>query len=116
MSSRREVSIRIALLQRKTLIETKNRTLKCLKWHYLTVRSIKNVAVLTEDGTFALFFRPHPGGFDSSRVPTPGNLPSKTKNANARMSVGAGGGGGVGGLGTAGIDREALMLMSLYST
>ena len=27
------------LLQRKTLIETKNRTLKCLKWHYSTVRS-----------------------------------------------------------------------------
>ena len=73
MSSRREVLIRIlALLQRKTLIETKNRTLKCLKWHYLTVRSMKNVAVLTEDGAFALFFRPHPGGFDSSRVPTPG--------------------------------------------
>ena len=73
MSSRREVLIRIlALLQRKTLIETKNRTLKCLKWHYLTVRSMKNVAVLTEDGVFALFFRPHPGGFDSSRVPTPG--------------------------------------------
>ena len=80
MSSRREVLIRIALLQRKTLIETKNRTLKCLKWHYLTVRSMKNVAVLTEDGAFALFFRPHPGGFDSSRVPTPGNLPSKAKN------------------------------------
>ena len=72
MSSRREVLIRIlALLQRKTLIETKNRTLKCLKWHYSTVRSIKNVAVLTEDGVFALFFRPHPGGSDSSRVPTP---------------------------------------------
>ena len=84
MSSRREVLIRIlALLQRKTLIETKNRTLKCLKWHYLTVRSMKNVAVLTEDGAFALFFRPHPGGFDSSRVPTPRNLPSKAKkNAN----------------------------------
>ena len=80
MSSRREVLIRIlALLQRKTLIETKNRTLKCLKWHYLTVRSMKNVAVLTEDGAFALFFRPHPGGFDSSRVPTPRNLPSKAK-------------------------------------
>ena len=41
--------------------------------------SMKNVAVLTEDGAFALFFRPHPGGFDSSRVPTPGNLPSKAK-------------------------------------
>ena len=38
-----------------------------------------NVAVLTEDGAFALFFRPHSGGFDSSRVPTPGNLPSKAK-------------------------------------
>ena len=47
---------------------------------------MKNVAVLTEDGAFALFFRPHPGGFDSSRVPTPGNLPSKAKkkSANAR--------------------------------
>ena len=80
MSSRREVLIRIfALLQRKTLIETKNCTLKCLKWHYLTVRSMKVVAVLTEDGAFALFFSSHPGGFDSSRVPTPGNLPSKVK-------------------------------------
>ena len=80
MSSRREVLIRIlALLQRKTLIKTKNRTLKCLKRHYSTVRSMENVAVLTEDGAFALFFRPHPGGFDSSRVPNPGNLPSKAK-------------------------------------
>ena len=24
--------------------------------------------------TFALFFRPHPGRFDSSRVPTPGEF------------------------------------------
>ena len=82
MSSRREVLIRIlALLQRKTLIETKNRT---LKWHYWTVRSIKNVALLTEDGAFALFFRPHPGGFDSSRVPTPEIChPRQKKNAIA---------------------------------
>ena len=28
---------------------------------------------------FALFFSLHPGGFDSSRVPTLGNLPSKAK-------------------------------------
>ena len=70
MSSRREVLIRIlALLQRKTLLETKYRTLKCLKRHYSTAQSIKNVAVLTEDGAFALFFRPHPGGFEGSRVP-----------------------------------------------
>ena len=45
---------------------------------------MKNVAVLTEDGAVVLFFRPHPRGFDSSSVPTPGNLPSKAKkNANA---------------------------------
>ena len=53
-----------------------NRTLKCLKWHYSTVQSMKNVTVLTEDGAFALLFCPHPGGFDSSRVLTPGDLPS----------------------------------------
>ena len=40
---------------------------------------MKNVAVLTEDREFAHFFSPHPGGFDSSRVPNPGNLPSKAK-------------------------------------
>ena len=78
MPSRREVLIRIlALLQRKTLTETKNRTLRGLKGRYSTLRLMKNVAVLTEDGAFALFFRPHPGGFDSSGVPTPGNLSLK---------------------------------------
>ena len=41
--------------------------------------NLKNVSVLTEDGACVLFFRPHPGRFDSSRVPTPGNLPSKAK-------------------------------------
>ena len=36
---------------------------------------------------FARFFRPHSGGFDSSRVPTPWNLPSKAKkNANTQGS------------------------------
>ena len=61
------------------------------------MRSKKNVAALTEDGAFALFFRPHPGGFDISRVPTPGNLPSKAKK---KMLIPGGqlegGGGGVG--------------------
>ena len=47
----------------------------------------------TEDRAFAVFFCPHPGGFDSSRVPSPGNLPSKAKkNANARGSARGGGG------------------------
>ena len=40
----------------------------------MAVRSMKNVAVLTEDGVFAISV-----GFDSSRVPTPGNLPFKAK-------------------------------------
>ena len=59
---------------------------------------MKNVAVLTEDGAFALFFIPNPGGFDSSRVPTPGNLASKAKkNADARGSArGSARGGGCG--------------------
>ena len=51
----------------------------------------------TADGAFALFYRPHPGGFDRSRVPTPVNLPSKAKkNVNARCLPG-GGGAGAGG-------------------
>ena len=55
----------------------------------------KNVAVLTEDGEFALFFSPHRGWFDSSGVPTPGNLPSKAKKL--LMPGGQPGGGGRGG-------------------
>ena len=35
--------------------------------------------VLTEDEAFALFFRPHPGGFDSSIVPIPGLCHSRPK-------------------------------------
>ena len=61
------------------------------------MRSLKNVAELTEDGAFALFFRPHPEGFDSSRVPTPGNLPSKRKKMlmpEVNPGGGRGGGGG----------------------
>ena len=54
--------------------------------------------MLTEDGAFALLFRPHSGGFDSSRVPTPENLPSKAKKMLIPgAQPGAGGGGGEGG-------------------
>ena len=102
MSSRGVLIRIIPLLQRKTLIETKNRTLKCLKWQFWTVPSMKNVAVLTEDGAFALFFRPHPGEFDSSRVPTLGNLPSKAKKM--LMPGDQPGKGGGGALGASGID------------
>ena len=92
MSSRREVLIRtLPLLQRKTLIETKNRTLKCLKWHYLIVRSMKNVAVLTEDRAFALFFRPTPGDLTVQESLPPGICHPRQKNANARGSARGGG-------------------------
>ena len=54
----------------------------------------KRLQCWRRDRAFALFFRLHPGGFDSSRVPTPGNLPSKAKNnANARGSARGGGEG-----------------------
>ena len=66
----------------------------------MTVRSMKNVAVLTEDRAFALFFRPHPEGFDISRVSIPGNLPSKPK----KMLVTGGQPGEGGGLGAGVID------------
>ena len=46
-------------------------------------------------GICPLFSSP-PGGFDSSRVPTPGNLPSKAKKKCQCPGVSLGGGGGKG--------------------
>ena len=47
------------------------------------------------DGAFALLFRPHTGGFDRSRVPTPGIChPRQKKNATARGSARGERGGG----------------------
>ena len=67
-----------------------------LKCHYSTVWSMKNVVVLTVDRAFALFLRPHPGGFDTQESPPPGICHSSPKNANARGSSRVcGGGGGV---------------------
>ena len=66
-----------------------SRILKCSKWHYSTVQSVRNVAVWSEDGAFALFFRPHPGGYESSRVPTPGNLSSKAKKKTKQNKTNA---------------------------
>ena len=102
MSLRREVLNRImALLQRKTLIETKNRTLKCIKRHHSTVRSTKNVAVLTEDGGICPPFSSPLRGIWQLKSPQPGNLLSKAKKM--LMHGGQPGAGG-GGLGAAGID------------
>ena len=64
-------------------MKQKNHALKCLKWHYLTVRSMKNVAVLTEDGAFALFFCPLPGDalFKPVRITKKENELTSTENA-----------------------------------
>ena len=64
---------------------------------------------MTEDWAFALFFRPHPGAFDSSRVTSPGNLPSK-----AKIVLMPGGQPGGRGLGAAGIDC-CITLQCVYS-
>ena len=94
-SSRREVLIRIlALFQSRTLIETKNSTLKCLNLPYSTVRSMKNVAVLTENVEFALFFVPTPGDLTAEESLPLGICHSRQKNGNARGSAEGGGGGG----------------------
>ena len=83
----------LALLKRKTL----NGALKCLKRHYSTVRSVKNVAVLTEEWAFAVFFRPRPGDLTAQESPPPGIChPWKKKCQCPGFSPG--------GLGTAGID------------
>ena len=74
------------------LLETKKLHIKTFKTALFDCESMKNVSVLTEDRAFDLFFRSHPGGFDSSGIPTPGNLPSKAKkNANDRGVMGAAG-------------------------
>ena len=51
------------------------------------MRSLNNVAALTEEGAFALFFGPHPGGFDSSRICHP-------RQKKMLMPEGQPGGGG----------------------
>ena len=57
-----------------------------LKWHYSIVQADRGRGICP-------LFHPQLGRFDSSRVPTPGNLPSKAKrNANSRGSARGGGG------------------------
>ena len=66
------------------------------------MRSMKNVALLTEDGAFALFFRPHPGDLTAQESPPPGICHPSQRKCNARGSARGGGGGG--GLSAGGID------------
>ena len=90
----REILIRIMELQRNTLIERKNRTLKCLKRQYSTVRSVENVAVLMEDGICPLFFVPTQGDLTAQESPPPGIYHPRPK----WWGGGGGGGGGATGV------------------
>ena len=69
---------------------------------------MKNVAVLTEDGAFAPFFRPTPRDLTAQGSPTPGIChPRQKKNGNPGDQHEGGGGEGGGrreGLRTAGTD------------
>ena len=61
---------------------------------------MKNIAVLTEGGAFALFFPPHPRGIWQLKITHPREFAIQgLKNANARRSA-----RGEEGLGAAGID------------
>ena len=106
MSSQHEVLIIIiilALLQRKMLIETKNRTLKCLKWHYATLRSMKNVSCRVDGGwgICPLFSSP-PRGIWQSPHRREFAIQGKKMLMPGGQPGGEGRGGG--GLGVAGID------------
>ena len=51
---------------------------------------MKNVAVLTDDVAFALFFRPHPGDLAAQKSPPPQRREFAIQNANDRGSAGGG--------------------------
>ena len=60
---------------------------------------MKNVAVLTEDGSFTSFFVPTPGDLTTQESPPPEfAIQGKKKNALARGSAPGGGGRGAGGV------------------
>ena len=102
MSSRSEVLIRIlALLQRKTFIETKNCTLKFLKMALFDCAiNEKSLQCWRRTGHLPSFFAPTPGDSTAqeSRPPAPGIRHPRQKNANPRGSAGGGGELGAGGV------------------
>ena len=88
MSSRREVLVRIiALLQRKTLIETKKSHIKMA----LPIDCVVNEKCCSVDGGRGIFI-PTPGDLTAQEPPPPGICNPRQKNANARGLAGGGGG------------------------
>ena len=84
MLSQREVFVRIlGFLERRTLIETKNLHIKMLKMALFDCAINKKCCSVDGGRGICPLFSSPPWGIWGSRVPTPGNLPSKAKNANA---------------------------------
>ena len=84
----------LALLQRKTLIEIKYRTLKCLKWHYSTLRSVKKCCIVNGRRGICPLFSSPPRGIWQLQSPHPREFAIQgKKNANARGSAGGKGAG-----------------------
>ena len=74
---------------KKTLIKTKKSHIKMLKMTLFNCANNEKCCTADRLLSICLLFSPHSGGFDSSRVPTPGNLPSKGEKNGAQ------GGGGI---------------------
>ena len=62
------------------------------------MRSMKNVELLTEDGAFALFFRPHLGDLTAQESPPPEFAIQGKENAMPGDQPGRGGWLGAGGI------------------
>ena len=104
MLSRREVFVRtLALLQRKTLIETKKSHIKMLKTALFDCAINEKCCSVNGGWGISSLFVPTPGDLTAQESPPPEICHPREKNANARGSARVRG-GGEGGLGEAGID------------
>ena len=79
-------SVKSSWAQRNTFIETKNRTLQCLKWHYSLCDQWKTLQCWRRMGHLPSFFVPTPGELTAQESPPPGICHLQQKNANARGS------------------------------
>ena len=90
MSSQREVLIRILrAITKEDVNWNKKSHIKMLKMALLDCAiTMKNVAVLTEDGAFALFFRPHPREFaiHGKKMLMPGGQPGRRRGVLGRWA------------------------------
>ena len=94
MLSRREVFVRtLALLQRKTLIETKKSHIKMLKTALFDCAINEKCCSVNGGWGISSLFVPAPGDLTAQESPPPEICHPRQKNANARGSARVRGGG-----------------------